>query len=54
MKNLNNLNSILLADDDDEVSNFLHSIFIHKQDLDVDVNSALNGKEALEFILGKG
>ncbi|WP_419211662.1 response regulator [Maribacter sp. X9] len=53
MNNLDKLNSILLVDDD-EASNFLHSIFINKLDLDVDVNSALNGQEALDFILGKG
>lgn len=53
MKNLDKLNSILLVDDD-EASNFLHSIFINKLDLDVEVNSAINGQEALEFILGKG
>lgn len=53
MNNLDRLNSILLVDDD-EASNFLHSIFINKLDLDVNLNSALNGQEALDFILGKG
>lgn len=53
MNNLDRLNSILLVDDD-EASNFLHSIFINKLDLDVTINSALNGQEALDFILGKG
>ena len=53
MNNLGRLNSILLVDDD-EASNFLHSIFINKLDLDVEINSALNGQEALDFILGKG
>tara|TARA_R110000868_G_scaffold306770_1_gene568213 strand:+ start:207 stop:635 length:429 start_codon:yes stop_codon:yes gene_type:complete len=53
MSNLGRLNSILLVDDD-EASNFLHSIFINKLDLDVGINSALNGQEALDFILGKG
>ncbi|TLP81415.1 response regulator [Maribacter sp. ACAM166] len=53
MNNSHKLNSILLVDDDD-ASNFLHSIFINKLDLDVNVNSALNGQEALDFILGKG
>ena len=48
MSNLGRLNSILLVDDD-EASNFLHSIFINKLDLDVEINSALNGKEALDF-----
>ncbi len=53
MSNLDRLNSILLVDDD-EASNFLHSIFINKLDLDVTVNTSLNGQEALDFILGKG
>jgi len=53
MKKFDSLKSILLVDDD-EASNFLHSIFINKLDLDVDVNSALNGQEAIEFILNKG
>jgi CheY-like chemotaxis protein len=53
MSNLDRLNTILLVDDD-EASNFLHSIFINKLDLDVNINSALNGQEAIEFILGKG
>ncbi|MEH6760581.1 MAG: response regulator [Maribacter arcticus] len=53
MSNLGRLNSVLLVDDD-EASNFLHSIFINKLDLDVEINSALNGQEALDFILGKG
>jgi len=53
MNNLDRLNTILLVDDDD-ASNFLHSIFINKLDLDVNINSALNGKEAIDFILGKG
>lgn len=47
------LKSILLVDDD-EASNFLHSIFINKLELDVSVNTALNGQEALDFILNKG
>jgi CheY-like chemotaxis protein len=53
MNNLDRLNTILLVDDD-EASNFLHSIFINKLDMDITINSALNGKEALDFILGKG
>lgn len=53
MNNLDRLNTILLVDDDD-ASNFLHSIFINKLDMDVNINSALNGQEALDFILGKG
>ncbi|MGO4918841.1 response regulator [Maribacter spongiicola] len=53
MNNLERLNTILLVDDDD-ASNFLHSIFINKLDMDVNINSALNGQEAIDFILGKG
>jgi CheY-like chemotaxis protein len=53
MNNLDQLNTILLVDDD-EASNFLHSIFINKLDMDVSINSALNGQEALDYILGKG
>lgn len=52
MNNSEKLKSILLVDDD-EASNFLHSIFINKLDLGVDINFALNGQEALDFILGK-
>lgn len=53
MKKFDDLKSILLVDDD-EASNFLHSIFINKLDLDININSALNGQEALDFILEKG
>ncbi|MFS4468250.1 response regulator [Maribacter sp. 2210JD10-5] len=53
MNKFDDLKSILLVDDD-EASNFLHSIFINKLDLDIEVNSALNGQEALDFILDKG
>ncbi|MDC6388394.1 response regulator [Maribacter sp. PR1] len=53
MSKFENLNSILLIDDD-ESSNFLHSIFINKLDLDIEINSALNGQEGLDFILDKG
>jgi len=53
MQKFSTLNSILLVDDDD-ASNFLHSIFINKLDVVVDVNAALNGQEALDFILDKG
>jgi CheY-like chemotaxis protein len=49
----NELKSILLIDDD-EASNFLHSIFINKLGLDININSALNGQEGLDFILNKG
>jgi len=53
MSNLESLNSILLIDDD-EASNFLHSIFINRLDMNLNINSALNGQEGLDFILGKG
>ncbi|WP_396637738.1 two-component system response regulator [Maribacter sp. R77961] len=53
MRKFDNLKSILLVDDD-EASNFLHSIFINKLELGIDVNAALNGQEALDFILDKG
>jgi len=50
---MDKLKSILLIDDD-VASNFLHSIFINKLDLDININTALNGQEGLDFILGKG
>ncbi len=53
MKKFDMLKSILLVDDD-EASNFLHSIFINKLALDIEVNAAINGQEALDFILNKG
>lgn len=53
MKKFDSLKSILLVDDD-EVSNFLHSLFINKLDLGLEVNAATNGQEALEFVLSKG
>lgn len=53
MKKFDTLKSILLVDDD-EASNFLHSIFINKLDLDIEINAAMNGQEALDYILSKG
>ncbi|UWX56458.1 response regulator [Maribacter litopenaei] len=53
MKKFENIHSILLIDDD-ESSNFLHSIFINKLGLDIEINTALNGQEGLDFILEKG
>lgn len=53
MKKFENIKSILLIDDD-ESSNFLHSIFINKLGLDVEINTALNGQEGLDFIMNKG
>ncbi|WP_430908018.1 response regulator [Maribacter sp. 2-571] len=44
-----NLRSILLVDDD-HANNFINSIFINQLGLDVKVNIALNGEEALRFI----
>lgn len=52
MKKFDSLKSILLVDD--EASNFLHSIFINKLETDIEVNSAINRQEALDFILNKG
>ena len=44
-----NLNSILLIDDD-EISNLFNKIFIGKLNIEVEVNVALNGEEALDFL----
>jgi len=52
MKNLEKLNSILLVDDD-EINNILHSVFINKLDLDIEVNTVVNGQEAIDFILSE-
>ncbi|CAM4271955.1 response regulator [Zobellia nedashkovskayae] len=52
MRNLERLNSILLIDDD-EINNILHSVFINKLDLDLQVNTVLNGQEGIDFIMGK-
>ena len=43
------LKSILLVDDDHS-NNFLNKIFISQLDLDVEVDIALNGQEALDHI----
>ncbi|RRQ48420.1 response regulator [Maribacter algicola] len=53
MNKFDQLNSILLIDDD-ESSNFLHSIFINKLGLDIEINTALNGQEGLDFIMNRG
>ena len=45
----NHLKSILLVDDD-HATNFLNKIFIEQLELDVEVDIALNGKEALDHI----
>lgn len=47
------LKSILLVDDD-EMGNLLNKIFIDQLNLDAEVDVALNGKEALEFLNEKG
>ena len=44
-----NLSSILLVDDD-EISNLFNKIFLGKLNLDVELDIALNGKEALNFL----
>ncbi|MEH6681149.1 MAG: response regulator [Sediminicola sp.] len=43
------INSVLLVDDD-EASIFLNKIFIRKLGLDAKVYTALNGREALDFL----
>jgi len=43
------LKSILLVDDD-ESTNFINRVFINKLSLDIQVNTAINGKEALSFL----
>jgi len=43
------LKSILLVDDD-ESTNFINKVFINKLNLDIQVNTTLNGKEALSFL----
>lgn len=44
------LNSILLVDDD-EISNLFNKIFIGKLNLNVNVDFALNGREALDLLI---
>lgn len=45
----NNIRSILLVDDD-EISNLFNRIFIRKLNLDIEVEIASNGKDALDFL----
>ena len=45
------LKSILLIDDD-EISNLFNKIFINKLDLELQVDVALNGSEAIELLKG--
>ncbi len=53
MKKLKGLNCILLVDDDD-VSNYLNKLLIEKSGIDVDVEVALNGLTALEYLTSTG
>lgn len=47
------LNCILLVDDD-EATNFLNRMFLEEADVSENINTVLNGKEALEFLTGTG
>ncbi|HKI89005.1 MAG TPA: response regulator [Draconibacterium sp.] len=53
MKKLKGLNCILLVDDD-EVSNYLNKLLIEKSGIDVDVEVALNGLTALQYLTSTG
>ncbi len=53
MKNLKGLSCILLIDDE-EINNYLHKLMIERLDLDLHVQSTLNGNEALEYITCTG
>lgn len=44
------LKSVLLVDDDD-TTNFLNRFFIRQVDPSIEVNVAVNGKEAIDFLL---
>lgn len=44
------LKTVLLVDDDD-TTNFLNKFFLNQLDANCEVNIALNGKEAIEFLL---
>lgn len=46
------IKSIFLVDDDD-IANFLNKIFIEKLNLDLEVQVATNGEQALDLILDK-
>lgn len=45
--------SVLLVDDDD-TTNFLNKFFINQVDSTLEINIALNGKEAIDFLLLNG
>jgi CheY-like chemotaxis protein len=47
------LKSVLLVDDDD-TTNFLNKFFIRQVDSSVEINVALNGKEAIDFLVLNG
>ncbi|MEO0573588.1 MAG: response regulator [Bacteroidota bacterium] len=47
------LKSVLLVDDDD-TTNFLNQFFIRQVDSSIEINVALNGKEALDFLVLNG
>ncbi|NJO90579.1 MAG: response regulator, partial [Chloroflexia bacterium] len=53
MKKLKNLNCILLVDDE-EVNNYYIRLLIEKMELDVHVESVLNGKAAIDYLTGTG
>ncbi len=53
MKKLKGLNCILLVDDE-EINNYLHKLMIERLDLDLHVQSTLNGNEALEYLTCTG
>lgn len=47
------LKSVLLVDDDD-TTNFLNKFFIRQVDSSIEINVALNGKEAMDFLVLNG
>lgn len=40
--------------DDDEATNFLHKMVLKKSGICDEIHTALNGKEALDYVLAKG
>ncbi|WP_350285752.1 response regulator [uncultured Croceitalea sp.] len=44
------LKTVLLVDDDD-TTNFLNKFFLNQLDKNLEVNIALNGREAMEFLM---
>jgi CheY-like chemotaxis protein len=53
LRKIEGLEFILLVDDD-EATNFLNQRVIRKADINAEVQVALNGKEALEFLTNTG